>query len=330
MRLSLSSRGSSRRAFFGVLCLLIAAGSAGSRPRQKNGVPGPSIRSSSVVVDVYATVEGRHGRIVPGLERSDFELRDDGKPQQITYFSRETNAALSLGIALDTSNSQSGVLPAEKQAAKAFVNSVLRQGDEAAVMTFDTDVRLLGDFTDARTELAKAIYSAEINETGQSILQMSPSGSPGGTHLYDAVYLASNELMKRRNGRQVLVLVTDGQDEGSKMNLQHAIEAAEQANVIVYSIIVSDREFYALLDAPYHGDAAIRRLDRETGGRTIRVKSVKQVAQAFGEIERELRSQYRLGYSPVGLRHDGSFHRIKVMVRRRNYSVRARSGYYDR
>ncbi|MFZ0336082.1 MAG: VWA domain-containing protein [Candidatus Acidiferrales bacterium] len=288
------------------------------------------MQSASVVVNVYAIVEGRHGQLIRDLNRDDFELSDDAAPQKIEYFSQETNVALSLGIALDTSNSQSRLLGTEQAAAKKFLNSILQSGDQAFVMSFDADVRLLEDFTGAPTELARAIDAAEINETGKSVLRIDAASSTGGTHLYDAVYLASNELMSARHGREVLVLVTDGEDQGSKIDLQKAIEAAEKANVIVYPIIVSDAEFYSLMGASYHGDAPVRKLARATGGRTIRVKSVEQIGQAFGQVERELRSQYRLGYSPSNLRHDGSFRRFDVKVRGHNYTVRARTGYYDR
>jgi VWFA-related protein len=314
------------------LCLMAAATpGAPHQPAPAGGAGGPadSVKSASVVVNVYATVEGRHGQLIRDLHKDDFEVRDDGVPQKIEYFSRDTDVALSLGIALDTSNSQSNLLGPEKTAAKKFLDSVLRSGDQAFAMSFDADVRLLEDFTAAPAKLVQAIDAAEINETGRSILQIDGENSAGGTHLYDAVYLASNELMKQRHGRQVLVLMTDGEDQGSKVNLQQSIEAAEKANVIVYSIVASDPEFYSIMGATYRGDAPVRKLASATGGRVIRVKSDHQIGRAFGQIASELRSQYRLGYSPTDLRHDGSFRRIRITVRDHNYSVMARSGYYD-
>src|ERR1700730_1099964 len=133
-------------------------------------------------------------------------------------------------------------------------------------MSFDVDVKLLKDFANAVAQLAQGIDAAEINETGKSILQENRAASTGGTHLYDAVYLASKELMKERYGRKVLLLITDGEDEGSEMNQQKSIEAAEKADVMVYSIVVSDPEFYSLIGAPYHGGASVRKLAGETGG----------------------------------------------------------------
>lgn len=311
------------------LCLLVSVLPAAPRQQAANGLAGESIKAVSVAVNVYAIAIGRHGRLIRDLTKDDFDLSEDAAPQKIEYFSQETNAALSLGVAIDTSVSQRHLLGTEQDAAKHFLRSVLRSGDQAFVMNFDLDVKLLQDFTDAAPQLARAIDSVEINETGRSILQDAAASPSGGTHLYDAVYLASNELMKARFGRKVLVLVTDGEDQGSETSLQKSIEAAEKADVIVYSIVVSDPEFYSLLGGKYHGDSSVRKLARETGGRTIRVKSIERIGQAFEEIARELRSQYLLGYSPSNFRHDGSFRRIRVKVRGRNYVVRTRTGYYD-
>jgi VWFA-related protein len=308
---------------------LVLVSPALSRQQATSGLPGETIRATSVAVNVYAIVEGRHARLIRDLKKDDFEVSEDATPQKIEYFSQETNAALSLGIAIDTSFSQGRLLATEQQAAKDFLRSVLQSQDQAFVMGFDADVKLLTDFTDANSALARAIDSAEINETGRSILQEDAGSSSGGTHLYDAVYLASNELMKARFGRKVLVLVTDGEDQGSKINLQKSIESAEKADVIVYSIVVSDQEFYTLVGATYRGDKRVRKLARETGGRAIRVKSVEQIGPAFESIAHELRSQYLLGYSPSNDRHDGSFRSIHVKARGHNYVVRTRSGYYD-
>lgn len=311
------------------ICFLLSTFLALPAQQRSQNPPAKLIKSTSVVVNIYTTVEGSRKRPIRNLTEGDFELTDDAAPQKIEYFSPETNAPLSLGIALDTSVSQAHILATEQAAADKFLSSVLQSGDQAFVMSFDVDVKLLQDFTGTPAKLMQAVDSAEINQTGKSVLRLNGASSTGGTHLYDAVYLASNEVMKERHGREVLVLVTDGEDQGSKIDLQKSVEAAEQANVIVYSIIVNDPEFYSLMGASYHGYARVRELANLTGGRTIRVQSAGQIGQAFGEIEQELRSQYRLGYSPSNLRHDGSFHRIHLKIRGHNYAIRARSGYYD-
>ncbi len=328
---NLNSLARTVRTYVGIAgCLSVALWPAiGHQEAQKN-TSRESIKVSSVAVNVYAIAEDHHGRLLRDLTKDDFQLTDDSVPQKIEYFSRETNIALSLGLAIDTSVSQGRLLGAEQEAAKKFVSEVLRSGDQAFVMNFDADVNLLKDFTDAAIDLSEAIDSATINDTGRSILQQGAVPATGGTHLYDAVYLASSELMKARVGRKVLVLVTDGQNQGSKVNLQESIEAAEKADVIVYSIILSDPELYSLMGTSYHGDRNVRKIARETGGGTIRVRSAEQIGQAFEQIARELRSQYRLGYYPSNLRRDGSFRRIQVKVSGHNYNVRTRTGYYDR
>jgi VWFA-related protein len=313
-----------------VFCFVFSVSPAALRQETQSKRSGESIKATSVAVNVYAIAIGPHGELISGLNKDDFELSDEATPEKIAYFSQETSAGVSLGVAIDTSLSQGRLLATEQEAAKRFLRSVLQSGDQAFVMSFDVDVRLLKDFTSATTDLARAVDSAEINATGRSILEENPAKPTGGTRLYDAVYLASNELMKARHGRKMLVLLTDGEDQGSKSTLQKSLEAAQKSDVIVYSIVVSDPEFYSMLGASYRGSASVRKLARETGGRTIQVKSVGQIGDAFEQIARELRSQYLLVFSPSNLRHDGSFRRIRVKVPGHNYKVRARTGYYDR
>lgn len=317
-----------RAAFATVLCTFGTLSLAYPSQQGADRPAGGSIRATSIAVEVYAIVEGRRGRLIEDLKKDDFELTDEGTPQKIEYFSDDTHSALSLGLAIDTSASQGRLLRNEQAAAKQFLRAVLREGDQAFVMNFDVDVKLLEDFTGKASELARAVESTEINDTGRSVLDAN-AAPVGGTHLYDAVYLASDQLMRARHGRKALVLVTDGEDQGSKIRLEDSIASAEKANVIVYSIIVSDPEFYSLMGGAYRGDAKIRRLTRQTGGRTIRVKSVENIGAAFGDIARELHSQYLLGYYPSNLRRDGSFRRIQVTVPGHGYVVRTRTGYYD-
>lgn len=287
------------------------------------------IRVNSAMVNVYAVVEDRRGHLIRGLNQADFAITDNKVPQQIAFFLPETDAPLSLGLLIDTSVSQEHLIDTEQKTAQMFLASVLRPSDRAFCMHFDTDVELLVDFTNDLGSLSRAVKQVRINETGQSILtnpQTNPP--PGGTHLYDAVYLASNELMKSREGRKVLVLVTDGEDQGSRTSLAGSLAAAEKANVIVYSIIVSDPNFYAATGAAYHGSGKMRELTRQTGGHTIRAESIGGLGKAFDQVAAELRSQYSLGYIPSNLVHDGSFRTIRVEVRGQHYTVKARHGYY--
>src|SRR5271170_4872412 len=171
-----------RAALIAASCFVVPLSTAAPRQQASNGLAGGSIKATSVAVNVYAIVEHRHGQLIRNLNKDDFELKDDAVPQKIDYFSRETNSALSLGVAIDTSVSQGRLLNTEREAAKGFLRSVLQSGDQAFVMSFDVDVRLLGDFTNAATELAQAVDSAEINETGKSILpENAAASSTGGT-----------------------------------------------------------------------------------------------------------------------------------------------------
>lgn len=322
--------GASIRSKFTCAFHLMVLASTAAAQQQAPNLPSQPIKATSVAVNVYAIAEGHHGRLIENLNKDDFELTEDSTPQKIEFFSRETDTALSLGVAIDTSISQGNLLRTEQQAAKQFLATVLRPADQAFIMNFDVDVNLHQNFTSDSAELRRAIDAVEINYTGRSVLQDPADKPTGGTHLFDAVYLASNELMKARQGRKVLVLVTDGEDQGSKVSLQKSTEASERADLIVYSIVVCDPEFYKMMGITYHGDAGVRKLARETGGRTIRVKTLEQISAAFQEIAQELRSQYLLGYSPSNLRRDGSFRRIRLKVRGHNYTVRTRTGYYDR
>ena len=312
------------------LCLLAFALPECARSQQSSPVTAThSIKSTSTEVNVYAIVHDRQGRIVSDLEKSDFRLSEDGAVQQIGYFSRESNVPLSIGVLIDTSPSQSGLLDKEQDSAKLFLRSVLHSDDQAFVIHFDVDVEVLQDFTNVPGLLTHALEQVHINETGQSVLPgTAPSDRPGATRLYDAVYLASNELMKTRYGRKVLVLVTDGEDQGSRIDWKASLEAAQKADVIVYAIVVRDPDFYLATGLPYHGSARMEKLALATGGCAIRVESDRNVGAAFDQIASELREEYRLAYSPSGGSHTGDFRRIELSIRDHKYTVRARRGYY--
>lgn len=317
-------------AAMGSCLLMLASPEASSQEQGKNlPPPGQTLKVSTEVVSVYAIVEDKKSRLIPNLNKEDFELTEDNVPQQIRYFSRETDTPLTLGILVDTSPSQGRVLAAEQEEAKVFLRQVLRPKDLAFVLHFDLEVELLQDFTSDPRRLARAIDETVINGGGQGPTPGTfPTANIGGTHLYDAVYLASNELMKNEVGRKVLILLTDGEDQGSKVKLNAALEATEKADVIIYSVAISDREFYWLQGAGFSGDSVLKKLSEETGGRVIRVDRKRDTAAAFREIADELRTQYLLGYSPSNTRRDGSFRKIRARVRNGNYKVQARRGYY--
>ena len=292
----------------------------------------PTIKVTTEVVNVYAVVRNKHGELIPNLSKNDFEVFEDGKRQTIRYFSRETDTPLTLCLLIDTSPSQERVLGVEQREADAFIRQVLSPKDLACVVNFDLSVDLLQDFTATESRLTRAIDRTVINGGGSGggpLPGTFPSSSaPCCTRLYDAVYLTSRKLLANQVGRKVIILLTDGEDAGSHETLRAALEAAQKADVIIYSIAVLDRAFYASSGMGYSGLSVLRKLSVQTGGRVIRVNRIRDTRAAFQEIAHELRTQYLLGYTPTDTRPGGGFRKITVRVRERGYKVQARRGYY--
>jgi VWFA-related protein len=302
----------------------------GLAQKEAEQAPPTTLKVSTEVVSVYAVVEDKKKHLLPDLKKEDFELEEDGKPQEIRYFSRETDTPLTLGIMVDTSPSQGRVLGTEQEQAEAFLHQVMRPKDLAFVLHFDVEVELLQDLTSDQRLLAHAIDGTVINGGAHGVLPSPvPGGDSGGaTHLYDAVYLASNELLKSEVGRKVLILLTDGEDQGSKVKLETALEAAQKSDVINYSVAIIDRSFYFGHTFGFSGDSVLKKLSDDTGGRVIEVSHTKDTAAAFQQIANELRTQYLLGYTPTNTRTDGSYRKIRVQVKNGDYKVQARRGYY--
>jgi len=292
--------------------------------------PAPTVRVTTEVVNVYAVVADKQKHLIPDLKKEDFIIEENGTPQQIRYFSRETDTPLTMGIMVDTSPSQGRILGLEQDEAKAFLRDVLRPKDMAFVLHFDVDVELLQDFTGDLRMLSHAIDETVINGGARGVLPspVPTADSGGATHLYDAVYLAANDLLKNEVGRKVLILLTDGEDQGSRVSLNTALESAQRSDVISYSVAITDRSFYFGHLTGYSGDSVLRKLSDDTGGRVIEVNRSKDTSAAFQQIARELRTQYLLGYTPTNTNHDGSYRKIRVQVRNGDYKVQARRGYY--
>ncbi len=286
-----------------------------------------TLRISTDVVSVLAVVKDRKGRLIPSLSKDDFQLTEDGTPQPIKYFSRETDTPLTLGILMDTSGSEQGMISVLQREAKAFVRQVIRPKDLAFVMHFDLDVELLQDFTSDKARLERAIDATRINSGGGGVLPGTfPGVSGGGTHFYDAIYLASHDMLRNEIGRKVIIVLTDGVDQGSKETLDSALEYAQKSDVVVYSIEVADRGFYGGMGMD--GDSVLNKLSKETGGSVIRAGRDKDLEVAFQQIASELRTQYLLGYTPTNTQHNGGFRKIGVKLRDGQYKVQARRGYY--
>jgi VWFA-related protein len=292
--------------------------------------PPTTLKVSTEVVNVYAVVADRKKHLIADLKQEDFDVQEDGVPQKIRYFSRETDTPLTMGIMVDTSPSQGRVLGIEQEQANAFLHQVLRPKDLAFVLHFDVDVELLQDFTADQKLLAHAINETVINGGGHGVMPgpFPTSDAGGATHLYDAVYLASNELLRNEVGRKVLILLTDGEDQGSRVKLETALEAAQKSDVINYAVDIVDRPFYGIRSIGFSGDSVLRKLSDDTGGRVLQVSKSKDTAAAFQEIANELRTQYLIGYTPSNTRHDGAFRKIRVSIQNSEYKVQARRGYY--
>jgi VWFA-related protein len=294
--------------------------------QESQAVPPPILEITTVtrLVDVYATVRDRRGRLITGLGRDQFELLENGVPQRVDYFAHETDAPLSLGLVIDTSMSQAQLLPTEREKATAFLRTVVGASDRAFVMRFDREIVLLQGLTDEVPLLARAIDAVRADLGSAWMLARASEGRrPRGTRLYDAIRQAS-DLLSGEKGRKVLVLLTDGEDQGSRVSRGAALEAAERAEVTVYSVLVADPLFYWARGRDFRGEAALAALQEKTGGWMVGPES----AQGLEEIAAELRAQYRLGYTPSPARYDGSFHRIEVRLRGARHTVRARRGYY--
>jgi VWFA-related protein len=298
--------------------------------------PVTTLKLNVNLVDVVFTVTDRAGNLVPHLNRDDCTVSEDKQPQTLKNFVAETHQPLTLGILLDTSGSQARVLPLEQDVGSQFLERVIKPKDEAFLLSFDVDVNLLQDYTNSPRQLARAMSKAEINTAGGNGAAGIPGagggtiptiGKPKGTLLYDAVYLAAREKMNQETGRKAMILLTDGEDEGSRTKINDAIAAAEKYNIIVYTILIADRGFYGGFG--YSGYSAMKKMTEETGGRLIDVgNNGKKLEAAFQQIEDELRTQYVASYTSSNTKPDGGFRKLSVACRGEGMKVQVRKGYF--
>lgn len=292
------------------------------------------ITSEINLVDVLFTVLNRRNKLVIDLNKDDFRVFDDGKPQEVRFFSRQTDLPLRIGMLLDTSNSIRDRIQFEKDAATGFLFNVMRRGkDQAFVMIFDDGPDLVQGFTE---------------DTGKLRDQIMDMRAGGGTAIYDAIYDAcAKELSNppRPPGdqpdvvRRVMVLISDGEDNLSQHTRAEAIEMAQRTSVVIYAIStstqwisLSETNPEKLGDRKIHkteGDQILEDLAEETGGRAFFPYHVDDLDQSFQDIGDELRSQYSLTYRPTNFAPTGRYHKIKIRVEgRKDLQVRARRGYY--
>ncbi len=301
------------------------------KPQNEDQQDIPTFKANVNVVNIFFNVRDKHGTLMPNLPKDDFQLFEDGQQQTIKYFNANSDLPLTLGILIDTSGSQMRVLPMEQDIGAAFLAEVLKEKDEAFVINFDLDAELVQDFTNSPHELRLALNKVKINAPmcggapglGGGPL---PTNCRGGTVLYDAIYLAAEEKLKNEVGRKAMIVLTDGEDEGSKLKIRDAVEAAQKADSIVYVLLIADRGFYGHFG--YSGDSAMKKICEETGGRMITVgNNDKKLKEAFDQIAAEMRSQYNIGYTPSNRSLDGSFRKIEVKDKQ-GLKVETRAGYY--
>jgi VWFA-related protein len=293
--------------------------------------PAEKLIEDSIVVDVNVVnvfFNVRSGdRLVRDLKASDFQLFENGRPQEIRYFSSDSQEPLSLAIMVDSSTSQSRVLEQQQDIGRRFLQEILLPGDEAMVVGFGSFVQMHQDFTEAQENLLAALARASQGDTERTPL-LDPGALPfrRSTALYDAVASTSRRRMGGRRGHKAMIILTDGQDMGSRTTINEAIEAAVRADTICYVLLVADKKVVGNVD--YHGREWMKELTSETGGRLIFVGSdLNRLQESLSEVATELRHHYTVAYTSSNKELDGSYRTIRVRTHR-GYEVQARRGYY--
>lgn len=347
----------------------------------------PDFSTDVKVVNVFATVRDKDGKIVRGLTKGDFTLLEDGRPQNIQYFSQQSDLPLTLGLLVDTSGSERRMLGSEKQASRTFLEKVLREDrDKAFLIHFDREIELVQDLTSSRAILERALDLLDISQDasgpgpGNGGGQRGGSGGGwggrgggwggrggggpqapgrsgrrfgGGTAFYDSVYLAANDVLKSQGGRKAVIMLTDGEDNASKISLAEAIASAQRADMLAYSIRIADEESSRFGSGGFgggfpgggmgggrgrgrgpmiervDGKKVLREISEKTGASYHEYSTKKPLDEIYSEIEEELRNQYSLGYTPDRPETETGFRKITLTLSgSKKYQVRAREGYY--
>jgi VWFA-related protein len=370
--------------FIGMAALALSCASLSAQSQQPaaSEQEKPSAATLSVqvrLVNVYVTVRDKKGAIVQSLGKDDFTVEEDGRPQKVGFFSKESNLPLTVGLLVDTSPSESQMIDQEREASREFLDTIVHpKTDKAFVIHFDRQVEMLQGLTSSLVKLEDSLDKLRAMDEDEPQRGRRPSDEnllpaqndssgddrePGGrgrqgagggtTHLFDAVYLASEDVLKRQTGRKAIVIVGDGDDMGSKVTRYQAIRAAQRADTSIYCIRIVDESFgksgghkrfslpIGLPGSPGMGGPGMGGPggggqgpggggpDGGSGGGGPDRKEGKKntLRDIYGEIERELRSQYSLGYTPEATAKEG-FRRIQVSARQKGLSVQARDGYY--
>jgi VWFA-related protein len=297
-----------------ILALIIPAGVLAQQ--------GPTISTKVNVVSFLATVHDRDGKVVKNLTPDDFTLLEDGVPQKIEFFTRESDLFLTIGLLVDTSRSQTGVLGQERRASFTFLDQVLRQDkDRAFVVSFDAHIETLQGLTSSRSELEAALNRLSI---------------PGefATLIFSAVHKSSEDIMHHQPGRKAFILLTDGVAFRDPTSIGTAIEFAQRADTIIYSIRFSDSRMTGPVRAAVRagfkerGKQSLQRMAKETGGISYEVTEDQSLEGIYSQIEEALRNQYSIGYTPTRQADDGKYHKIRLTTKDHHLVVAARDGYY--
>jgi VWFA-related protein len=316
---------------FGSTGLLVLSVQPTAIAKAQESPQNQTIRVGVPLVNLYATVVDKHKATVPNLDQKDFRVYEDNVEQKVTFFSREKTLPLRLGLLIDTSGSEANTLGFEQQAASQFLHHVLQEGDTGFVIAFDADVDVLADWTSDVDSLQRAIRRSKIEIGGDSHL---PPGQPkaaralhpyagGGTRLYDAVALECRLKMASAAGRKVLVILTDARDEGSRISLKQAIEAAQRTDTRIQILLV-----YNLKARPEF--EAAKQLAEETGGRATDAYDETHLQKAFDDISEQLHNQYSLGYYPTNTKLDGKYRSLRIEMTNKEYKPLTREGYFAR
>jgi VWFA-related protein len=313
------------------LVVLFSAVALSMQAQPQGAVPSHSFVGDTLsvdvdVVDVFFNVKQKE-KFVENLSKDDFVLLENNHRQDIRYFAAETHAPLSLGMLIDTSDSESPVLQREHEVAKRFLDQVLVEGDEGLIVSFDSYVDLKQEFTGNHDALLNAIGQAR-RQNSHRMVELDPGPMPKlrSTALYDSIAGAARYRFSKRPGRKAMIIITDGQDMGSRNSPQNAIEAALKSNTICYVLLVGDQQYMQSSD--YVGMQKMKYLASETGGRMILMdRKLKNLERSLTEIAAELRHHYSIGYTPIDRSHRGDYRRISIRSRH-GYQVQSRRGYF--
>ena len=305
------------------------AGGAASQQKPEEDL-GEPIKVDVDLVNLYCSVRTKQNALINNLNKEDFDLAEDGKTQTIKYFTRETDIPLTIGLLVDVSNSQQNLIEVERHAASSFFQRVLHKKDVAFLISFGADSELLQDLTGTPRLLQDGLNRMKLNG-GYSGINSGPvptMSKQRGTVLYDAVYLAASDMLSKEVGRKAIILITDGEDQGSRETEKAAIEAAQKSDAIIYGILYVDRQFYGSFGSGYSGASVLRHMADETGGHMFEVDRRQSLESIFDQIQQEMRTQYLIAYTPTNSKKDGSFRKIDLKTKVKDQKVQVRRGYY--